>query len=260
MYNRQIEKLCRTRLDDVLLDEGLADRSHVETAMAESETTGRLLSQVLFEREVLDEWDLAKLIARHYSLPYINIDEYNVPVEALTLLPKEFCEEHCLVPIETFGSHVAIAVCELPSVEVLKQLAHLLRTTPFMYVALRSAIGRAVEGMDEEAYQPRATGPMAAAGAGDPASASFEAGAAGAHEMPGITMRLGYSMHARSGEHTVPLQSLSALPSRPAASAAPAAEAPAPAATPAVAESGEAGKSPAAWQEIFDLGDEAASG
>ena len=190
MYNRQLEKLCRTRLDDVLLDEGLTERSHVEDAQAESEVTGQLLSQILFDREILDEWDLAKLMARHYSLPFLSLGDYSVPEEALTLLPQDFCRENCLVPVERFGPSVAIAVSELPSVPVLKQLETMLRSTPFVYVAQRSAILTVIEDMDPEAYAPLEA-EQGAQGA---------VGAANLQDLPGITMRLGYSMHARASQ------------------------------------------------------------
>ncbi len=246
MYNRQLEKLCRTRLDDVLLDEALVDRVQVEDAQAESEVTGRLLSQILFERELLDEWDLAKLVARHYTVPYVDVTEYAIPLEALALLPADFCQEHCLIPIETFGSYIAVAVCEMPTAAALARLQDLLQSTPFVYVGVRSAIARVAAEMDAEAYVPkeRVKKPSGAvAGLTD----GFSGGAiVGRLDLPPISMRLGYSMHARGAQHALPLPSLRSLaPGRPATDG------------PAVAvpASTESGDGPAAWQEIFDLGE-----
>ena len=136
----------------------------------------------------------------------------------------------------------------------------MLQSTPFVYVGLRSDIQKVAEGLDAEAYvakEPENKGSGAVAGLTD----GFSGGAVtGRLDLPPITMRLGYSMHARAAQHAVPIQSLRSLVPRPAAAAtaAPAeGEAPAVAAAPAAAESGDAAKSPAAWQEIFDLGDDA---
>jgi hypothetical protein len=259
MYNRQLEKLCRTRLDDVLLDEGLAERSQVADAQAESEVTGRQLSQVLFDREVLDEWDLAKLVCRHYSLPYVNVDEYSIPESVAGLLPASFCREHGILPIEEFGSYAAVAVCEMPSLAILKQMQDLLHGSPFVYVGLRSAILKIVEELDEEAYLARKRAISIAAGTdGLPGGMPT-----GRLDLPPITMTLGYSMHARAAQHALPIQSLRAAApvSEPVASVAPPAAAPAAAPVPDSVEAAPsapagAAKAPAAWQEIFDLGDD----
>jgi len=253
MYKRQLEKACRTRLDDVLLDEGLTERTSVEDAQAESELTGRHLSQILFERDLLDEYDLAKLVSQHYSLPYVDLQEYEIPPAALAQVPVAFCREHSLIPIEQFGSYTAVAVCQMPPIEVLRQLHSLLHGTPFVYVALNREILAVIESMDESVYVPRDSADGEAVPAAPGESTEFTGFVSSVDpELPPIVMRLGYSMHTRESS-ALPRQSLQGLTARPMA----ASDSQAAPAVPVSTEPGDEGKGPAAWQEIFDLGDEA---
>jgi hypothetical protein len=289
MYNRQIRKLSRTRLDDVLIDEGVLERTQVEDALAECEMTGRPLSHVLFEREEVDQWDLAKIVARNYSLPFVDVMQYSSPREAEALLDLEFCHTHMLMPFDVFGGIPAVAVCEMPSTTVIDAIETRCGSIPFIYVTLRSRLLEALEARAASGFAPATAADMAGRAIGAPPSrfpsASTSAAAAapppspprpvdGTHLLAGLpaaSMRLGFNMHSRPAPPPGPLPAAVVRKPRPAAQAAPRKPAAAPfvaagaveAAAPAPAKSGDGPASPpkpgktAAWQSIFDLGDEA---
>lgn len=145
MYHHQLEKLSRTRLDDVLLDEGLLDRETMDRALAQTTTGGKTLARVLTTSAVLDDWDLAKIIATHYSLPFVDISDYSLQREVIELLDPEFCTKHSLIPLDRFGAVLSIAVSEMPSTDVLRDLAKQTELTPFFYVGVRRQIAEALE-------------------------------------------------------------------------------------------------------------------
>ena len=145
MYHHQLEKLSRTRLDDVLLDEGLLDRETMDRALAQTTTGGKTLARVLTTSAVLDDWDLAKIIATHYSLPFVDISDYSLQREVIELLDPDFCTKHSLIPLDRFGAVVSIAVSEMPSTDVLRELAKQTELTPFFYVGVRRQIAEALE-------------------------------------------------------------------------------------------------------------------
>ena len=256
MYTRQLRKLSATRLDDVLIDEGVLARSHVEDAQAESEMTGRPLAHVLFEREEMDEWELAKVVARSYSLPFVDVTTYSVPRDAEGLLDVDFCRTHLLVPFDVFGGIPAVAVCEMPTAAVLDEIEQRCGHLPFVYVTLRS---RLIEALDARAGAAPAVAPGSAAmSSGRPRSPSPSG--EGIEGLEPASMRLGFNMHMRppsaSAKPLQPRPKASPVVSRPESpvvpvpsSAGPAGDAP----EPAAAKAGQG----AAWQSIFDLGDEA---
>ena len=140
MYLAHLEKLGRTRLEDVLVEEGVLDRPRVEDAQAEQEQTGKQLGEVLIERGILTDYDLAKLVATHYSLPYLDVTGYSTRREVLDLLPAEYCERYAILPLDQFGMTITLAVSEMPGTELIDQIVERTKLTPFLFVAQRRAL------------------------------------------------------------------------------------------------------------------------
>ena len=58
-----LEKLQRIQLADLLVEEGVLDRATVEDAQNQQDAEGKQLGEVLVQREILTDYDLAKLLA-----------------------------------------------------------------------------------------------------------------------------------------------------------------------------------------------------
>lgn len=140
MYRNHLEKLTRTRLDDVLVDEGVLDHERLEAAQAEQDQSGRLLSDVLIDSSTIDEWDLAQLVASHYSLPFIDVKLYQIPGPVMELLPLDWCRQQSLLPIDQFGKALGIVCAEVPTPELLDEIVAATGCSPFLYVGVRRAI------------------------------------------------------------------------------------------------------------------------
>ncbi len=156
MYRKLLTKLARTRLDDVLLDEGLMDRATAEEVLAEQQTTGRPLSEILFDRQAIDEWDLARLVATHYGLPFIDVVSYDIPRAAVDLLSVEFCRDMQILPIDVFGDSATFAVVEMPREHVLAEIEEKSGKAPFLYVGARRPIMDVLDGWEKDAKKRRA--------------------------------------------------------------------------------------------------------
>lgn len=243
MYRAHLERLVRARLEDLLLDEGLLPRDRIESAQLEQDQTGKLLSDVLVDAEMMDDWDLAKLVSARYGLPFIDVKSYNVRREASELLPADYCLRHGILPLDQFGPTLMLAVQEVPSIEVIRHIVEKTGCTPFLYVGVRRAIR---DHFDEQAKRAQGTGKpkpsadtpaavkaAAAARAAAPAKPSAAAPAAEAApassptmtqdlpplDLPTVSMRLDASVDTLG---------------QPAAAASPTAPAPVAAAKPAI--------------------------
>lgn len=140
MQLAHLEKLARTRLDDVLVEEGALDRKQVEEAQAEQERTGKQLGEVLVAREFLSDWDLAKLVVTHYPLPFLDLAGFTTRREVMSLLPDDFCARNAVLPLDQFGDVLSLAVCEVPSMELLEDIATRTKLTPSLFIVVRRAL------------------------------------------------------------------------------------------------------------------------
>jgi hypothetical protein len=185
MYRHLLEKLVRTPLDDVIVSEGVLDRRGLEGAQAEQDQSGKLLSDVLLDAETIDEWDLAKIVARKYSLPFIDVRMCSIPGPVLELLPLDWCRTKSILPFEQFGKSIALACVEVPSSVVVDEIATRTGCTPFIYVTLRRSLRDAIDdqlkrGPRVHKSVPSVAGASAAAPAATPPGAAAAADGASA--------------------------------------------------------------------------------
>jgi hypothetical protein len=144
MQLAHLEKMTRTRLDDVLVEEGALDRWQVEEAQAEQERTGKQLGEVLVTRELLPDYDLAKLVVTHYPLPFLDLAGFTTRREIMALLPEDFCLRNAVLPLDQFGDVLTLAVCEVPSMELLEDIATRTKLTPSLFIVVRRALLEAI--------------------------------------------------------------------------------------------------------------------
>src|SRR5437762_631117 len=155
MYLAHLEKLSRTRIEDVLVEEGILERPRVEEAQAEQEHSGKQLGEILIEREIVSDYDFAKLVCSHYALPFLDVTNYSTRREVLEMLPADFCARHALLPLDQFGTTMTLAVCEMPSQELVEQIVAKTNLTPFLFVAVRRNVLMALD--EEKKRGPRRT-------------------------------------------------------------------------------------------------------
>src|SRR5262245_47758327 len=135
-----IEKLQRVQLGDLLVEEGVLDRSRIEDAQIQQDAEGKSLGQVLIEREILTDYDLAKIVATHYGLPYLDVAGFSMKREVVELLPLELCMQHAILPLDQFGTLLTLAVAEVPEAEVVREIAQRTKLVPTLFVAMRRAM------------------------------------------------------------------------------------------------------------------------
>ncbi len=145
MYLAHLEKLLRTRLSDILVEEGILERSRVEEAQADQDDTGKQLGEILVEQEVLTDYDLAKIVTTHYALPYLDLAGYSVRRELMELLPPDFCAKNSMLPLDQFGSMLTLAVAEMPSSEMIDEVVKATQLTPILFVATRRGMLNVIE-------------------------------------------------------------------------------------------------------------------
>jgi hypothetical protein len=94
-----------------LLDEaGVASPDQVEAALVEGAQTGERLGEVLLRRAIVDEVQLARLLARQWGLPFAEDSEPNPA--ALSLLPREQARTLEAVPVDWQDGVLRVVVAE----------------------------------------------------------------------------------------------------------------------------------------------------
>jgi hypothetical protein len=139
---KHLEKLTRKRLGDILADEGLLTKEQLAGAMREHEKTGDPLGAILVEANHITDWDLAKIVATQYQLPFVDIHSLGIAPEMSELFTIEEQVKYRFLPVDRMGSVLTLAVVDMPDIDFLRSVQDRTGLTPFLFVALLSDIQR----------------------------------------------------------------------------------------------------------------------
>jgi hypothetical protein len=137
---KHLEKLTRKRLGDILADEGLLTKEQLAGAEREHGKTGDPLGAILVEANHITDWDLAKIVATQYQLPFVEIHSIGISPEVEDLFSLEEQVKYRFVPLDRMGEVLTLAVVDMPDMDFLRSIQERTGLTPFLYVALLSDI------------------------------------------------------------------------------------------------------------------------
>ena len=90
----------KIRLGDLLVREGLISATVLDEALAEQKRTGRRLGRVLINSGVVTEEALANGLAHQLGLPFVDLKQSVVDVEALKILPEGPARRLRVIPLK----------------------------------------------------------------------------------------------------------------------------------------------------------------
>ena len=134
------DRLKRKRLSDILVDEEMSSKGAVITAVHESHQSGRLLSTILISGSELTEYDMARVLVKHYQLPFIELAHYSYHRDLIDKFPPDFLQTKRLVPLDQFGESVCFATQEFPDDETMAKLEAVVEGPIFFFAAMSADI------------------------------------------------------------------------------------------------------------------------
>jgi hypothetical protein len=140
------QRRLTARLGTLLLDAHLISRRDLDRALEEHKVSGERLGRYLVEKDMVDEKDLAAVLADQYGVPAADVENMAVPVEALMRLPEKMARRHMVLPLAIGESAIEVAMLNPSDIDAIKHIefATSLRVRPLIVTesALESAIDR----------------------------------------------------------------------------------------------------------------------
>jgi len=117
----------RLQLGQVLQAQGIVSAEQIELALMRQKETGhrKLLGEVLVELGYCSENQIAAALAKAYGLPYAQISPKICDASVIEILPREFIEEHTVLPLFKVHDILTVAVSEPANVFVIDEIERL---------------------------------------------------------------------------------------------------------------------------------------
>jgi len=120
----QLELESKTQLGQLLLNRGIVTSEQIERALEVQDEKGhdKLLGELLVEMNYCSENQIVSMLAEVYDVPYAQVNPKICDPKALELLPREFLEEHVVLPLFKVHDVITVAVHEPTNVFLIDEI------------------------------------------------------------------------------------------------------------------------------------------
>lgn len=132
-------------LTDTILELGLADEEHVDSAIHESRVRGIPPESLLVSQGEIDDAGLARARAERAGLDYVDLTEFARDPEADSLIERTAAERHRALPIAIQGRAIIVAFADPVDAPAVAELPDLEKRDVIPVVAAAEAIQAAIE-------------------------------------------------------------------------------------------------------------------
>ena len=117
----------KMQLGQLLLGRGIVTAEQIEKALSEQKEKGhrKLLGELLVEMDYCTENQIASALAEAYSVPYAQVNPKICDAKVLEILPREFLEEHIVLPLFKVYDVLTVAVSEPTNVFLIDEIEHI---------------------------------------------------------------------------------------------------------------------------------------
>jgi type IV pilus assembly protein PilB len=102
------------RLGEILVKNNLISRDQLSSALEEQKLSGNQLrlGSILISQKLLSEEQLTSFLSKQYSVPCVNLSDYEIDPAVIKIIPPEVVQKYQLLPVNRAGATLIIAVSD----------------------------------------------------------------------------------------------------------------------------------------------------
>jgi type IV pilus assembly protein PilB len=140
-----------SRLGELLVREKMISLQQLQKAQDEAKRSGKRLGHALTQLGFVNDSDLTSFLARQYSLPSINLNEFEIDPDVLKLIPKDIARKHMVIPVNRAGATLIVAMCDPSNIYAIDELKFLTQYNIEPVVASEASVEEAIQRYYEKA-------------------------------------------------------------------------------------------------------------
>ena len=149
---------------ELLVSKGLLTHEELEKVLEEQRKGGGRLGEVLLRLEMLNNEDITRALAEHFSMEYIRLGDVNkiddkIDVDIARMLPEALAKRFCLVAIDEADGKIVVAMADPLDIVAIDTVALKIKRQIKPVISSPREIHRAIEliyhGSDVEEQQLR---------------------------------------------------------------------------------------------------------
>src|ERR1043166_1915296 len=104
------------KLGEILVRENLISAQHLREALDHQREHGGRLGFNLGKLGLVSDDMITAVLSRHYGIPSVNLELFNIDPAVLRLIPQEVAQKHSVLPLSRVGATLSLAMVDPPNV------------------------------------------------------------------------------------------------------------------------------------------------
>jgi hypothetical protein len=139
-----MDKKDKTQLGKILLKQKLVNTSQLEALLNDKRSSERLASKAL-QKGLIDETKALKALSEQHGVPAINLEEVEIALENLNIIPKDIALKHLVLPISVTADTIRLAMANPTDRRVVDEIEFVTGKSVFPHVALHMQMTKIIE-------------------------------------------------------------------------------------------------------------------
>ena len=114
-------------IGQVLVEGAFLKPQDLEKTREKAQASGKKLTEVLLQENLLSPATLATVLSFHFNVPVVDLGQYQIEPQALSLVPEELARERRVLPLKVEGEVLTVAMEDPSDVGTVDTLAALSR-------------------------------------------------------------------------------------------------------------------------------------
>jgi len=140
-YTRTTSK----KIGELLIERGVISHEQLNKALEHWKSHGGLIGEVLVDLKFCTEKDIAQALTCQYGFPYLPLANYEIDQEVIRSVPKNLCQQYCLVPIDKIGKSLTLAMSNPLNRQATEDVEVITACIVQVFVATATEIKQAIE-------------------------------------------------------------------------------------------------------------------
>lgn len=132
-------------IGEILVRKNFINIHQLEQALKEQKVMGGRLGETLIKLGYVNEEKLIEFMSEQYSVPSINLANFEVDPQVIKLVPRNFCEKHTLIPISKASNTLVVAMADPSNLAARDDLAFLTHCKIEIVLSMESQITSSIE-------------------------------------------------------------------------------------------------------------------
>ena len=106
------ERFTTERIGELLVKAGIITKKQLDRALKIHKHNSSYIGDVLIKLNFAKEEDVVSALITQYHFPYIPLENYNIDLEVLNLIPEPIARKYLVIPLDKVGKCFTVAMAD----------------------------------------------------------------------------------------------------------------------------------------------------